>query len=196
MHGKGFTVKGRLLLIFFVIVLLGEAYYLLVHRRVDAIVSDARMRSETAMANYQIETAKAVKKQNMQEQTKTAKEGGAKQLPEFDNSVNVIAYLNQVMAVTGEYSLSFGKVEQGDYVVLRPVNMGFSCPNYDAVKDIVAQLENGPYFCEVTGLAMAARGSNGGDVTGETVSVQMTAVFYEYAGDMPVPAEETGAGAA
>jgi len=189
MLSRNFTTKERVLLLILAVVLLAELYYLMVHRRVEDEFMEAQSRSEAATISYELESARAAKKQEMVEKNKKARKENARPLPDFDNSTNVVAYLNGVMAATGEYNLVFSPVTISDYVVLRPISMSFSCPGYSAVKDIVAQLENGPYYCEVTGLSMSAE-SGIGDMTGEMVSAQMTAVFYEYAG------AGTGGGAA
>jgi len=181
MLSRNFTARERVLLLILAVILLAELYYLLVHRRVENEFLEAQTRSETATISYELESARAAKKQEMVEKNEKARKENALPLPDFDNSTNVVAYLNGVMAATGEYNLVFNTVTFSDYVAVRPINMSFNCPGYSAVKDIVAQLENGPYYCEVTGLSMSAeRGLS--DMTGAMVSVQMTAVFYEYAG--------------
>jgi len=181
MLSRKFTTRERVLLLILAVILLAELYYLLVHQRVEREFAEAQARTETATVSYEFESARAERKREMQEKNEKARKENARPLPEYDNSTNVVAYLNGVMAATGEYNLVFNTVNFSEYAAVRPINMSFSCPGYSAVKDIVAQLENGPYYCEVTGLSMSTeRGI--GDMTGEMVSVQMTAVFYEYAG--------------
>ncbi len=181
MLSRTFPTRERVLLLILAVILLAELYYILVHRRVENEFIEAQNRSETASMLYEIESERAEKKQELVEKNEEAREKDARPLPEYDNSTSVVAYLNGVMASTGEYNLVFSPVSFIDYAALRPINMSFSCPGYPAVKEIVAQLENGPYYCEVTSLSMSVE-SETGDMTGELVSVQMTAVFYEYAG--------------
>jgi len=181
MLSRKFTTRERVLLLILALILLAELYFLLVHQRVERELAEAQSRTEIATVSYEFESARAEKKQEMLKKNEEARMENTRPLPDYDNSTNVVAYLNGVMAATGEYNLVFNAVNFSDYAAVRPINMSFSCPGYAAVKDIVAQLENGPYYCEVTGLSMSTdRGI--GDMTGEMVSVQMTAVFYEYAG--------------
>jgi len=179
---RNFTTREKILLLILAVILLAELYFLLVHQRVEREFTEARSRTETATVSLEIETTKAAKKQEMQKKIQEAVQGGsARPLPDYDNATNVVAYLNSVMAAAEEYNLVFSTVEQKNYVAVRPINMSFSCQGYSAVRDIVSRLEGGPYYCEVTGLSMSAEGGLG-DMTGSLVSVQMTAVFYEYAG--------------
>ncbi len=164
------------------LILLAELYYLLVHQRVQRELAEAQARIDTATVSYNLESARAAKKHQMQEKIQeAAKDSSIRALPDYDNANNVVAYLNGVMASTGEYNLVFNAVGFSDYVAVRSINMSFNCVGYAAVRDIVVQLENGPYYCEVTGLSMTAENGTS-DMTEGGVSVQMTAVFYEYAG--------------
>ncbi len=182
MLSRKFTTREEILLLILAVILLGELYFLLVHQRVEREFAEAKTRTETATVTYDIESVKAEKKQEMQEKIREAlRDSSVRPLPDYDNSTNVVAYLNGVMAGTEEYNLVFNAVDLSNYVAMRPINMSFSCVGYAAVRDIVAQLENGPYYCEVTGLSMSVANETG-DMTGELVFVQMTAVFYEYAG--------------
>jgi len=187
MLSRKFTTREEILLLILSVILLGELYFLLVHQRVEREFAEAKSRSETATVSLNMETMKAEKKKEMQEKIKTATaDENVHPLPDYDNSTNVVAYLNGVMAATEEYSLVFNAVNFSNYAALRPISMSFSCQGYSAVRNIVSQLETGPYYCEVTGLSMSAQ--NGiNDASGETVSVQMTAVFYEYAGAGAAP---------
>ncbi len=189
MLSRKFTTREKILLLILSVILLAELYFLLVHQRVKREFAEAQSRTEAATVSYNIERVKAEKKREMQAKIREAeKDASARPLPDYDNSTNVVAYLNGVMAATEEYNLVFNAVDFSSYAAMRPINMNFSCQGYAAVRDIVAQLENGPYYCEVTGLSMSVA-SETGDMTGELVSVQMTAVFYEYAGAGAAPVQ-------
>ncbi len=182
MLSRKFTTREKVLLLILILILVGELYYLLVHRKVENDLLEAQTRFEQAKVTYEIENAKTVKKNGMLKAIQEAqKDEDVHPLPDYDNSTNVVAYLNGVMASADEYNLVFNTVNYSNYVAMRPINMSFTCQGYQAVRNIVTQLENGPYYCEVTGLSMAA-GNGAVDLTGGYVSVQMTAVFYEYVG--------------
>lgn len=203
MLSRKFTTREKVLMLILALLLVGELYYVLVHVRVVNDLAEAKARTEAATVTYEVESVRAVKKQDMENKIREAESNSdVRPLPDFDNSTNVVAYLNGVMASTEEYHLVFNAVNFSNYVAMRAINMSFSCRDYSAVENIVAQLEKGPYYCEVTGLSMSAvhglsdmmwQGDTiaaedadiaGGNMTEENVSVQMTAVFYEYAGDL------------
>ncbi len=190
MLSRKFTTKEKILLLILALVLLVDAYYILVHQRVQRELEEARSRIETATVYYEIETARAAKKAEMQKKIQKVKaDGSIRPLPDFDNSTNVVAYLNGVMAATGEYHLVFNTASYSDYVAMRAINMSFDCAGYSAVKDIVTQLERGPYYCEVTALSMSTeRESN--DMTIDGVAVQLTVVFFEYVGTREMESHE------
>jgi len=191
MLSRRFTTREKILLLILALILLTELYVLLVHQRVEREFADAAARTDAAAVSYELESAKAAKKQEMLKKIqKVTKDGSVRPLPDYDNSTNVVAYLNGVMAATEEYNLVFNEVEFSNYAAMRPINMSFTCLGYSAAKDIVAQLEDGPYYCEVTGLSMSTENETS-DMTGGIVFVQMTAVFYEYAGMIEAETPET-----
>jgi len=182
MLSRKFTTREKVLLVILVLILLAEMYYLLVHRRVEEKNMEAWARTDTASVSYEIESAKSEKKKDMLAKIHEASaDESIHPLPDFDNSTNVVAYLNGVMASTDEYNLVFNEVDFSNYVAMRSINMSFTCRGYAAARNIVTQLEDGPYYCEVTELSMSAE-SGFNDMTGESMYVQMTAVFYEYVG--------------
>ncbi len=190
MLSRRFTTREKILLLVLALILLTELYVLLVHQRVERELADAEARTETASILYDLERVRADKKREMLGKIeKVTKDGDVRPLPDYDNSTNVVAYLNGVMAATEEYNLVFNPVEFRNYAAVRPINMSFNCRSYSAVRDIVGQLEDGPYYCEVTGILISAEDQIG-DMTDDIVSVQMTAVFYEYAGEA-APKPET-----
>jgi len=202
MLSRKFTTREIVLLIVLALLLVTELYIVFVHQRVQRELAEAQSRTEAATVSYEIESVKAAKKENMLEKIDEAEKNDRRPLPEFDNSTNVVAYLNGVMASAEEYDLVFNEVSFSDYVAMRAINMSFTCRGYSTVKSIVSQLENGPYYCEVTGLSMSAEGAGINDFTWHDITledltdenfsaedlssgnvyVQMTAVFYEYAG--------------
>lgn len=204
MLSRKFTTREIVLLIILAVLLVTELYIVLVHQRVQRDLAEAQSRTETAAVSLELESAKAAKKENMLGKIQDAKKDDRRPLPDYDNSTNVVAYLNGVMSSAEEYNLVFNTVDFSNYVAMRAINMSFRCRGYSTVKSIVTLLENGPYYCEVTSLSMSAEGGiadysmdeltleditgeNLGDVSGQDltngdVAVQMTAVFYEYAG--------------
>ncbi len=183
MLSREFTTREKILLLILAVILLAELYYLLVHQKVERDFAEARERMETAMVFYDIESAKAAKKQEMLEKIQEATEDGSvRPLPDYDNATNVVAYMNGVMESVEEYNLVFNNVDFRDYVAMRSINMSFNGQGYSAVKNIVTLLEDGPYYCEVTGLSMSTENEIS-DMTDEMVSGQIAAAFYEYAGD-------------
>jgi len=182
MLSRRFTKREEILLLILALILLAELYYLLVHQRVKNEFAEAEMRTEIAQVSYDMEAAKAEKKQEMLKKIeKATADESVRPLPDYDNATNVVAYLNGVLAAAEEYNLVFNAVDFSSYAAMRPISMSFSCLGYATVRGIVSQLETGPYYCEVTGLSMSAEGGIS-DMTAGLVSVQMTAVFYEYAG--------------
>jgi len=180
MLSRKVTTREKVLLLILVLLLVGELYYLLVQQRVQRELAEAHSRIENATISYNTESARAAKKEEMLKKVRKAgKDDSIHPLPDYDNSANVVAYLNGVMASTEEYELVFNTVEASDYIAMRSINMSFICPGYSEARDIIAQLENGPYYCEVTGLSMSTESGNS-DMKGKSVFVQMTAVFYEY----------------
>lgn len=99
-------------------------------------------------------------------------------LSPYDNQKPVMRELNNILKSADSYNLSFSTVDSvnEDGIVRRRISMGFTSSNYDTAKEVLQKLHDSDYRCMLDDLNVSL-GANNGE---ETVSVNVTLVFFEY----------------
>lgn len=103
-------------------------------------------------------------------------------LPQFDNTRQLMIYLNATLGSTIEYSINFDNPEKGeDGTVHRLGGITFSVPSYSAARSIINQISGGPYFCSIDAMSINDRSAASGKSTGNT-EVRLDVTYYETMG--------------
>lgn len=101
-------------------------------------------------------------------------------LPAFDNTQNLMAYLNGVLASSTGYSMSFDNpaVSEDDGSVHRDGTITYSADSYQSARSIAEAIARGPYPCQVSALGItdsSKQGSSSSNSEGlVTASLQVT----------------------
>jgi hypothetical protein len=94
-----------------------------------------------------------------------------------------MAYLNGVLSVSSEYSMSFDNAEldQKDKTVHRTGTISYSTGTYKEAREIAQNIAHGPYPCKIEALGIADTATQRGRATNTAAafssSLQIT--FYE-----------------
>ncbi len=178
---RQFSTREKVLLVVLAILLLGCFYYLVVDRPVQDMELSASMRKAEAEATLEIREASLTRMRQMQQAIEERSASDAAEVPDYDNSKNVVRLLNTALAGTRNYSLSFPAVAFDGSIASRTVEMTFTCDNYQAAKSVLTALTEGPYSCRLTSLSMEAAGNaQQGDVKNGEVTVKAAVTFYEF----------------
>ncbi|MDO4197856.1 MAG: hypothetical protein Q4D13_02550 [Erysipelotrichaceae bacterium] len=179
---REFTLREKILILVLAILALILLYVSLIYIPVNNTIRDNQDKIDNLQSAIMIEEVKNQRLHNMEEAISQAEKDDMKPIADYDNATNVITYLNTITANTSNYQLSFKPVSINDYLAVRAIDMSFTCDSYVTAENIVGQLEYGPYYARVLELNI-----NNGTVrytTGSgTVSVNLTVVFFEYAGN-------------
>lgn len=120
--------------------------------RIDGRIAEA----QTELANVQAQSA-AVSK--MQSAIKEYEKEGIKPvvLPDYDNTQNLMAYLNGVLGTTANYKITFEDAvkDEKDGSIHRTGKIIFGCDTYDEARSIVENIGHGPYPCQIDGFSIA-----------------------------------------
>ena len=75
-------------------------------------------------------------------------------LPNYDNTQNLMAYLNGVLGGTENYGVTFDDPtkDEDDGTIHRSGKITFGCNTYDEARAIVENIGHGPYPCQIDGL--------------------------------------------
>lgn len=118
-------------------------------------------------------------------------------LPSFDNTKNLMAYLNGVLASSTGYSMSFDNpaVSEDDGSVHRTGTITYTADSYKSARSIAEAIARGPYACQVTALSITDESSQvtGSSKSSGAVSASLQVTFLEEAPEgMKLESEDDG----
>lgn len=188
---KQFTLREKVLLVLLSLLLVGAAYFWLVHQPVEAAMSEISLAMEDADMERTVLQVKRQRLEDMKAELEgiLSGTGSGVETPDYDNLQNVMVFLNGILANAGDYSLDFQSVEQPEEgnIVRRVINMSFTCPSYADAVSVLTRLHDCAFRCQIGTLSlMPADGQETGG--GETraaalldgpVQVNLGVTFFE-----------------
>ena len=176
---KKMTVREKVLMGILGVLVLFCVYYFVflvpVTEKIDACVNESLSIEEQLV----IYDATAEKKKMMESELEAifnGEKGDVKELPEYDNSQNVMNQLSYILADAEKYEISFSSVEEEDSTVRRGVTLNFTCKTYELAKRILSSVSKSDYRCILKDLYINTNENNG-----ETsYNVIADVVFFEY----------------
>ncbi len=172
-------LREKVMLVVLGLILICALYYLLLYMPISDAIIEAN--ASTEEINNQIVTADArlTKKQRMEEELAQifAAQKDPVQLPEYDNVHAVMQELYEVLATASSYSLSFNPVAPEANIVRRTVFIQYACGSYTTAREIIKQLHDGDYRCQISDLTLTDSMDKDGV---QSVNVTMSLTYYEY----------------
>jgi competence protein ComGC len=181
MMKREFTQREKVLLLFLVVILLLTGYLKLFLAPVEKQYAEAQTKYADAQDSLTQEEAKLSSMKKMEAALKKLEEDGASSditIPAYDNSDNVMVQLDAILGSAVNYQVTFSDVVYGTNLVSRPVKLTFTAKNYAAAKAILTSLYECRYRCTLSDITVSS-GSDNGNVRTQSVSVSLTATFYE-----------------
>lgn len=175
---RQFSNREKILLGILCVLILFCVYYILVWQPVENTLTSAGERQAAAEMELDIQQTRLIKLRRMRQALDSLDHSAEADVPDYDNAREVVALLNNAMALSNKYSLTFQPVSFQGAIASRPIDMSFRCDDYATVKQILAILENSPFRCRITSLSVSC--VQGKDIQAQEVSVQASIVFYEY----------------
>lgn len=161
-----------------VVILLVSCYVMLFYMPMTAERDQLATEIEDNRAQLTVVQAQVEEKQRMERELEAlfAKPDPPLEMPDYDNVQQVMFELNAILALTEEYSLSFGTVDAEGGIVRRQISMNFTTGGYEQAKAVLQRLHDSVYRCMLSDLNLSI---DSGQEDG--VSVSGNIVFYEYA---------------
>ena len=201
MAEKGLSLKDKILLLVFVLLLGGLCYYLFFWQPLQRDVAALQAQAQGVDEQIQVAAAREEKLTQMKAELQAIADSGAEasEVAPFDNSKAVMAELGAALANSTGYEISFADPAADDGgMVRRSVSMSFTCADFAAARGILQTMANGPWRCLVTDLAFtaaaqspaadgaadsgaAAAGTAAADPMQGAVAVQATIIYFESA---------------
>ena len=188
---REFTRAEKLLIALLLVVLVGLAYYQFVDKPVRASIASSE--AEAASLRTELDTAEARLAQLRAIQSNMDALKAAENLSwmgSYNNAEAEVAFLNQILAGTLQYSVSFPSVTRTGNQIRRSFSLSYRTPDYESAQAIVTKLCESENRCLVGDLScsISADGS---------VYMTQTATFYETmvggAADAGLPADSAAA---
>lgn len=140
---RGFSGKEKFLLAFFILIIIGAAYFYLVDQPVRNRIANAQSRQEELQTELTIASAKVGKLKKMKEELDAAQTSGkmsSTYMPSYNNVKEEISFLNDILAATREYTLSFSNVTRNGDQIRRSVSLSFVTSSYEDARAIIAAI--------------------------------------------------------
>lgn len=183
-----FSTREKVLLAVLAVVALVVIWYKFVFMNIQDQTREVESQIaavQDEMILYQTETAGL---SNMKAQIEALEAQGykANELPQYDNTQPLMAFLNSTLAGSRGFTVSFDDPTLGDDgLVHRTGTITYGCGSYDEARNIASNIAHGPYPCKVDSFAIADTSKKNGGGAPVSSSIQgafqntMVLTFFE-----------------
>ena len=170
---RDFTTKEKLLILVLVLILLGLVYYHFVDQNVRASVANSESEAQMIQTQLDAMQQRVMYLQNLQNKMDALKaEGQLSYMGSYNNSKAEVAFLNDILSDTQQYTVDFANVTRSGNQIRRSFTLRYQTADYAAAQAIMKKLCAGENRCLV-GDVRCSIADNG------AVIMQQSATFYE-----------------
>lgn len=179
-----FSTREKIMLGLLVVVALAVAWYQLLYMPIQNRIAELDSQIAATQDEIVMRRATAASLENMQSAIAEYESKGYTPLflPSYDNTQQLMAYLNGVLSVTSSYSMSFdAPTKADDGTVHRSGSINYSVADYASARSVVNSIARGPYSCRIDSLGITDKnvGSDSSKGSGSAVSVNLQVTFLE-----------------
>ena len=170
---RDFTTAEKILLAVLALILLGLVYYYFVDQNVRSSITSSEAEYEQLRTELDALQVNVARLQGIQNQMDALEdEGNLSWMGSYNNSKEELRFLNDILANTLQYSVSFANVTRNGNQIRRSFTLQYTTNGYKAAQEIVSRLMNGRNRCLVSDLRCVIN-------TNGTVTMSQSATFYE-----------------
>ena len=137
---RDFTTREKVLITILVAILIGLAYYWLVDTPVRSGIYDANSRKAALETELSAVTEKIEGLERMRAEMEALGPGGrAAYMASYNNAKEELAALNDILAGTEEYVISFAELTREGNLVRRAFTIQFTTNGYETAKQIIKE---------------------------------------------------------
>lgn len=172
-----FSLREKILLAVLAFVAIGIAWYVLIFSNIQARV--ASIESEIAITQDELTMAQT-QAQAIAKMKKIVEQYGGDTttvtIPDYDNTQNLMAFLNGVLDSTEDYTMSFEDPVIGEEtsLVQRAGTITYKSNSYDDAHSVVEAIAHGPYPCRVDAVSIDDKTESDSKDGAVTTTVQVT----------------------
>ena len=185
---RDFSRGEKVLLVLLAFILVGLVYYQFVDRTVRDNIAKAKAQTEAAQTELTAVNAKIKRMEEMQAELDSITQNpNASYMGSYNNSQEELAFLNDVLSATDQYSITFSNVTRDGDQIRRNFSLQFSTADFVGMEKIMKQLGDGRLRCLINDInynltrynySLADREKYDRDYY-ERVNVNCTATFFE-----------------
>ena len=188
---REFSKSENALIVLFAIILLALCYYRFVYIPITDAIEEAQNLQYNLLDEETVVQAKAMKLKKMADEVAELKAQGVTSTQlSYNGHKQEVAFLNDVLTGTMNYSLRFTSLTRSSDQLRRNFSLSFTCTNYEAAKNVINNLNNSPYRILIddirfskqtttTGTSIFDRVEAYSQSIDYEVSVSLTGTFYE-----------------
>lgn len=172
---RSFSTRETVLILVLALLLVVACYYFLVMKNVSDTVAANNEQLAGIEMNVGVQESLAADRARMKAELDEL--GDDETLPEvavYDNIRNELNELNTLLGSATTYNLSFGQPTVEGQLVRRTVTVSFTTPSYASALEVVRQLENGTYRCQITDFTMTGELLADGSVSSVNATLSVT----------------------
>ena len=196
-----FTPREKVLLAVLAFIGVLVAWYQLVFIPFQNQISALDAEIATVQDEIVVSQSRAKALESMRAMVEEYKDKGIDPLlmPKYDNTKNLMAYLNGVLASSKGYSMTFDnpEISEDDGAVHRVGTITFDADSYESARSIAQAIARGPYPCQVEALGIVdgpIGGASSGSSNGLVVSSMQVTFLEEAPEGVKLSAEEDAGG--
>lgn len=170
---RNFSRTEKLLILALILILLGLVYYQFVDKEVRQTIANAE--SETEMLQTELDIAQtrlAKLKKTQSNLDELEAQGRLSWMSSYNASKEEVAFLNEILADTLQYSITFSNVTRSGNQIRRNFTLQYQTDSYAAAQEIMDRLCAGRNRCLVSDVRCTID-------TQDIVTVVESATFYE-----------------
>ena len=185
---RDFSRGEKIILVILAFVLVGLVYYQFVDKAVRESIEKANAEAEAIKVELTGVNAKIKRMEEMQAELESIQANpNASYMGSYNNSKEELAFLNDVLSSTLQYSISFSNVTRDGDQIRRNFSLKFTTSDYAGMEKIMKQLCDGKLRCLINDISYsttrynysAAEREKYGVDWYERVNINCTATFFE-----------------
>lgn len=183
MLSRRFTSRERIMMLVLALVLAAALYLIAVHNPVRNSIVEAqaeRVTLQTELDSQQKLAERLAEMQAALDEVASSSEAWAI-TPDYDNVRNVVKLLNTALANASGFDLRFAPVTFDESFAVREISMVFTTESYRVAADVIKEIANGPYSCDVGVLRIDSVNSDAENIMQGELTISMTVTYYEAA---------------
>lgn len=183
---KGISNRDKALLLVVALLAVGAVYYFLVFRPTTDQIESLRAQQEQVQLEVDTLNTKLQLLAKMNNELPGLRESNMP-VAAYDNLKPVMAALNNIMSPSQQFDISFDTSSaEGGSIIRRQITINFLCSTYRQARDIVTNLHNVPYRCQISMVSYSSEQAGGGvmgekegDINRDPVRGSVLITFFE-----------------